>query len=354
MEKGTAVWRSFLSIDSGNPDLYELFPPDDKGHYPYIVAAYKLEGDNAWRLTPLPAPFEKAVRLLEDSGIKLQALRQVSLGGAVASLASLKDVYCAGAYNKGWNRDYEDCNRWYAPGENVPPPPYVIDTGDAPISFKLVAIAADWIEFQIRQGEKKQHLIFESFMSDGLPGMTHLLKCLMERGYGHMSLADNFEGFFFRMSVWSTPDGSARMIVTYDGENVKNLQWTSKTNTNAIIGNIREFLLSIADHPDFLHEYAYHNWNGDKGFENELEETTKVFLASPVDLRVTPPQLIKDEIDPPELLDLIDDNEERFRSQWLRENIMRLEPAKEMHEKYQRMLRDLLIPDGWLDFPTDA
>lgn len=353
MAKGLSILNALSSIDSADPDLYALFPPNEKGHYPYIVAAYKLAGKEEWQIRPLPAPFEKAVQLLEDNGIKVDGLRNVGTGGTVAFLELLDYVYVRDAFISGWTRDYRDGTRWYAPGENIPPPKYITDTKDRQIFLKLIAVAANWIEFQISQEEKKQHIIFDSLLSDGLPGIAFLLKNLIERGYGHMSIFDDFHGFFFRMSVWHNPNGTSRMIIKYQKDGIENIQWTGKAETNAVIEDLRKFLLSIADHPDFLHEYAYHHWGGFRDFENELEDEVKNFSNTPREQRIVPLKRMVDETDPPKLLTLFDDEKEYFRLQWLRENIMRLEPAKEMHEKYQLMLRELQVPDGWLDVPIE-
>lgn len=74
MEKGITIWSSFLAGDPDNKPFYSLFPTDDKGHYPYIVAAYKLVGEDAWRIKPFPAPFEKTLQLLKEHEIQSQTI----------------------------------------------------------------------------------------------------------------------------------------------------------------------------------------------------------------------------------------------------------------------------------------
>ena len=327
--------------------------PDEKGHYPYTVAAYRMDDDNEWHIGPFPVPFDETLKSIQDSGIVMQTVHQVGLEGAVADLSSLAHYCPARAFKRGWNQDFEDAKRWHPPGENIPMPDIVPNLEDCQILLNLIAIAGYWIELQVRQDEKRQHIIIEPTTADILPGLAFLLKSLINNGYGHMTLVDSFERFFFRINVWGNQDGTSYMLFQYDGDDAKDIRWIAKTNTQAIITNIKEFLLSVANHPDFLSEYIYNSVCTPEDMQEELDMATKAYLATPVELRKTPPRCVVHETEAPLLLDPFDDEENDFRRQWLRENLLGIESARQLHEKYQQMLRELLIPEGWLDLPVN-
>jgi hypothetical protein len=368
MEKPEPVWALFykMKVDVDCHKHCE-YKPDEKGLYPYVVAAYKLKGDDFWHIGPFPAPFDNIKPLLKSNGIEPEFIRHVSNGGGVRFPTDVKNLYAERAYRRGWIRGYDN-DKWYAPSDNVPVQSGFENVSEEQIIIKLIAIAGYWIELRFSQGEKRQYLLFEEYSSDGLPNLALLLKCLQDHGYGHMMLEDDFEDFFLALNIWSNAQGTAYMRFRYGSKRSSykcskqnDIQWDCKCTVNDIICNIRQLFSDILAHPDFISVYAYSEWRFHEEFSDRLEQATEEFMElhqsndSDNDLHSDANTLVDEDQEPddpdaPHLLWIDDsDIEDKFYNKWLRENILTLEPARERYELCKNMLENLEIPEGWLD-----
>ena len=349
------LWKRVFSpgFDYDAEDYLE-YEADEKGHYPYIIAGYRLPGEDYWHVGPFPPPLEKVEMILKKHSVRPEKIQLICSGGAVGHPSFLKYSYKNHVYNRGWNTDYEYM-RWYAPGYDIPVFPGLESSSTETITITLIAIAAHWIELQFRQGEKKQNLIFESLGSDGLPGLVFLLKSLKNNQYGHMSLGDSFYGFFMSINSWIIGNDEAYIVLRYFSDDNGNIEWRYRGRLSYFIKNLEDFLKNILRHPDFISQYVFTSYDGYKDFYARLEAATEDYLSN---LRKTEDKsqvfvedaYLFDNDNPPKLLWIEKgDYEDSFQLKWLRSNILELNDAKEIYNKYKNMIENLEIPHGWLD-----
>jgi len=202
--------------------------------------------------------------------------------------------------------------------------------------IKLVELGSNLIELQFSADQKHQHLTFDNLTRDGLPGLATLLKNLQTQGHGRMVLKDFSRTWFLSLDISSTGHVrfSHRLMDPY---NDIDIEWDIDSGVDHMITTLTQLLADILSHPDFLAGYAFYHWDNYKEFSDELEQARKEFFAARQGGPFEDEHAFEAGIKPL-LLQLPDGEEDRFERAWLRENILRLAPAREAAERYLEML----------------
>ena len=202
--------------------------------------------------------------------------------------------------------------------------------------IKLVELGSNSIELRFSADEKHQHLTFDCLTRDGLPGLATLLKNLHTQRHGRMVLKDFSRTWFLSLDISSTGHTrfSHRLVDPY---NDIDIVWDIDSSVDHLVTILTQLLADIVSHPDFLAGYAFYHWDNYKEFSDQLEQAKREFFASRQGGPFEDEHSFESEIKPL-LLKLPNEEEDRFERAWLRENILRLAPAKEAAERYLEML----------------
>jgi hypothetical protein len=145
----------------------ELFgyEKDENGMYPNLVAAYRLKGENFWRLDSYPAPFEKVSIVLEARGINPEEICCIRTAMAIRSPELAKHFSEQYARSEGWKTGIFD-KLWYAPSQNIPIPTLMESASSAEIKFSILSIYVGHVCLKIKQDPKNFAISFDDMFFD--------------------------------------------------------------------------------------------------------------------------------------------------------------------------------------------
>jgi hypothetical protein len=238
-----------------------IYPQNELGQFQYLVIAYRLRGDNSWRIAACPPPFEKTNDYFAALRINPAEVRCVSDTGIAGKIKWIDNFAIDQAIECGWKRqDFKD-ESWYAPEQKMHMFPGMETASEEPIRFKLMNIYVSLMVIEFSQGENKERLGFDCLLSDPLPWFGDFVRLLKKFGYGSFTVSD---AFFFALHAWLDKDDTVYMRMRFHVRGYYESYWDCKISLKDLLESLGSLFGEIVNHPDFVGEYAF--------FEHEREE----------------------------------------------------------------------------------
>jgi hypothetical protein len=294
----------------------------DECFVPYTNVAVRLKGETGWRMGTLPVEPDQVAQHLTENGWKAAAWAEIGRGHALPDALG----YCLGedALAKGWAWD-APAACWRAPDEPVTPPDGTPRHGGLSLIWKRIGFG--WAVLEVRAGSEAIELDIDDIRDDFVP-VVRFIHYLIDGKPSRFGVVGNMT---MVAVIDHGADSVCRLLAGPLEQGVMKPAVDVRIGRTELILAFRHLLYDLADHPGLGPMWLFHAGSDSADYDHLSDEADRLW---------------EEGVQAGHLPDDID-AEYDFKADYMAQR-MSLTPDQYVFlEKYQTMLRTLVIPDDW-------
>jgi hypothetical protein len=286
--------------------------------------AVRLTDDQGWRFEALPCVPDEVRAVLAANREYVDAFRVVSFRHVIPSAAAQPDY--RSAHCRGWLWD-EPASCWRPQEEPITPPPGI--PHPARVELVLRSVRFGWVTLDVRTSDAALEVMSDDVQDSFVP-VVHFVSLLAAGGYPHFG-AIGSETPAAMATFPAREPGLCRLVAGRWSRWVLQPDLDVLVDRQALIGEFRKFLNTLADHPCFGPMWLCHAGLLEEPYDRISDEADRRWALGVQEGRW------EDDWD----------TAGDFKAEYIAKRVPLSPEAVACIDQYRAMLRTLSIPPGW-------